>query len=120
MSITAVSAVYDGQGPTKTGQIVAAASEAGASAKMLPFTATAILDGSSTSFHMNYIDGTQTINSPVGIIAHRCGGTAAATVYVQSSVTHNASIGQDDYATITISGADTNLNTVLIAGFLFF
>ncbi len=120
MSISAVPATFNGNGPAKTGQVLVSASEAGTSAKQIAFTATAVLDGSSTSFHMNYIDGTQTIPSPSGLIVTACGGTAAATVSVLSAVTHNASTGQDDYAVITISGADTNANTLKIAGVILF
>jgi hypothetical protein len=121
MSITAVNAVYEGAGPTATGQILAQSNMAGQASRMLPFTATATLDGSSTSFRINYIDGTATILTPKGIIACASGGpatAAAATVSVSSAVSHNASTGQDDYMTITISGADSNGHFLTVAGFI--
>lgn len=120
MSITDISAVYVGQGPTKTGQVLVDASSGGTEAKTLPFNATVILDGSSTTFHLLYIDGTQTIPSPSGIILSACGGTAAGTLDVVSAVTHNSVTGQDDYMVVTISGAGTNLQTLKMSGFIFF
>lgn len=120
MSIAAVNAVYSGQGPSKTGQIFEQGEMSGSAGKMLPFSATATLDGSATTFAVNYIDGTQTIPSPVGVIACSTGGTAAGTIAVSSAVTHNASTGQDDFVTITISGAGSNGNTLKVAGFILF
>jgi hypothetical protein len=120
MAIPTTSVAYSGGGPAKTGQIVVQGDLRGSAAKMLPFTGTAVLDGTLTVFNFNYIDGTQTIPSPKGIVCSSSGGTAANTVSVLSCVTHNASTGQDDYMTVKISGADTNLNTLTVAGFILF
>ena len=118
MAIPATNIVYDGQGPTATGQVLAQQALAGQGARLLPFTASVVLDGSLTSFSLNYIDGTATIPTPQGIILTMCGGTAAATNNVLSAVSHNASTGQDDKITVTIASAGSNLQTYKMAGFI--
>lgn len=118
MSITTVNAVYQGIGPTVTGEVLSAVLS-GPGAKTLKYTATITGDGSATTFKVNYIDGTATIKSPDYVTAFATGSPATAfagTVSAASAVTHNVSTGQDDYFTVTISGADTTGHKLTICG----
>ena len=111
MSIAAANVAYvSAAAPTKTGQIVVFGGN-DIQDYALGGTVTAVLDGASTTFTVNWIDGTQTLNfTPSRVFMFRCGGTGATTISAVgvSSVT-NAS------ATVTISAAGTNTQTVTFA-----
>jgi hypothetical protein len=86
MSITAGSAVFSGTGPTQTGQILAQNLGDPAGRKLVG-TATVTGDGASSSFTVNFIDGTKDIGfTPSVIICNRVGGAATATIAVVSAV----------------------------------
>lgn len=109
MAISAVAASYAGQGPTATGQILASG---GSDEVELAYKgeATATLDGTATSFVVNFIDGTQTIPfTPSGILVSVCGGTQ--TTYVGASANSISSTG----FTVNLSAAGTAANTVKVA-----
>lgn len=112
MAIAAVNATYFTQGPTASGQIL---SDQGSSLAdtTLDYFATAILDGTATSFVLNFIDGTKTLSFvPRVVTADVVGGTQAATVAPSVATTTPTATG----VTVTLGAAGTNLNTVTIAG----
>lgn len=115
MAISAVNATYLTQGPALSGQVIADSSNA-STETALAYVATATLDGTSTSFVLNFIDGTNTLNFiPRAVTADVVGGTqgAAAVVNVVTDTpTTNLS------AMVRLSGAGTAANTVKIAGFI--
>lgn len=82
MSITAASAVYSGGGPTKTGQIMAQV-PAGDAARFLIGSATVTGDASSSTFDVNFVDGTEVLPfTPTAVICQRTGGAATNTISV--------------------------------------
>src|SRR3972149_5499853 len=82
MAITAGNAVYSGQGPAKTGQIVASLLS-GDQSRLLFGTATVTGDGASSVFNVNFIDGTQVLPfTPSAVICQRVGGAATNTIAV--------------------------------------
>lgn len=115
MAIANVNATYLSQGPAKSGQVLASVDQA-TSEVSLPFIATATLDGTATSFVLNFIDGTQTLNFiPRAVTADVVGGTQAAVSVINTSTqtpTTNVSV------TVNISAAGTAANTLTIAGFI--
>lgn len=115
MAIAAVNAKYLTQGPALSGQVLASVDQA-SSEVSLPYIATATLDGSSTSFVLNFIDGTQTLNfTPRAVTADVVGGTqAAATVVSVSTQTPTGAVS----VTVNIGAAGTAANTLTIAGFI--
>lgn len=115
MAITAVKAVFLTQGPVVSGQVLASV-DLSSSEVSLPFIATATLDGTSTSFVLNFIDGTQTLNFiPRAVTASVVGGTqAAATVVGVSTQTPTTAIS----TTVNLSAAGTAANTLVISGFI--
>lgn len=115
MAISAVNATYLTQGPALSGQVIADSSNA-STETALAYTATATLDGTSTSFVLNFIDGTNTLNfTPRAVIASVVGGTQGAASVV-STVT-DAPTGAVS-ATVRLSAAGTSGNTLKIAGFV--
>lgn len=115
MAITAVNATYLTQGPAKSGQVLAS-NDLASTETSLAYIATATLDGTSTSFVLNFIDGTQTLNfTPRGVTADIVGGTqvpvAVPNVAVQTPVGAVS-------ATVSLSAAGTFGNTLTIAGFI--
>lgn len=87
MAITAGTAVYTGTGPTQTGQIIANTVGGPVEAQTLRGTATVTGDAASSTFDVNFIDGTKTINfTPTLILCNRIGGAATATIAVVSAV----------------------------------
>jgi hypothetical protein len=87
MAITAGNAAYVGQGPTQSGQIIAAVYGGPSEAQTLHGTATVTGDAASSTFDVNFIDGTKTINfTPTLILCNRIGGAATATISVVSAV----------------------------------
>lgn len=114
MSITAANATYVNQGPTKSGQILAGNGLSEAEVALV-FTASVILDGSTTSFTVNFIDGTQTLPYiPSAVLIGITGGTQAAATVQGINVSAITATG----FTVNISAAGTNLNTLKIAGFV--
>src|SRR6185369_14754863 len=86
MSITAGNAAYNGNGPTQTGQILVA-TLGEPQGRTFYGTATVTGDGSSSSFSVNFIDGTKDIGfTPTAILCNRIGGAATATIAVVSAV----------------------------------
>jgi hypothetical protein len=86
MSITAGNASYAGTGPTQTGQILAQNLSSPA-ARMLVGTATVTGDAASSTFDVNFIDGTKDIGfTPSVIVCQRSGGAATSTIAVVSAV----------------------------------
>ena len=84
MAITAGNAVYSGQGPTKTGQILAS-QLSGDESRMLVGTATITGDTSLTAFDVNFIDGTQVLPfTPSAVLCTRTGGAADNSVKVSA------------------------------------
>src|SRR5579872_4448874 len=71
MSITAVNAIYPWGGPTATGQVIV--SEDGHLEGLdIEGFALPVLDGSATTFTLNFIDGTATLLSvPTAVMAFR-------------------------------------------------
>jgi|SRR5882762_2498965 len=121
MAITAASAVYRTGGPTKSGQILAN-NEGSATETAFLGTATFILDGTSTSAILNFIDGTQTLqnivgtNAPVnftGVVANVIGGTQPAAAFIGVSTDTVTTTG----VTVRFSIAGTAANTVIVAFF---
>lgn len=114
MSIAAVNAGYRTGGPTASGQILADNS-ASSSEVALVFTASVTLDGSTTTFNLNFIDGTQTLSfTPSAVLVNVVGGTQqAATPVLASSGIPTATL-----VPIYLSGAGTSANTVKIAGII--
>jgi hypothetical protein len=113
MSIPDVNAVYSGVGPTASGQILAAPGQAGSVAQDLEFTGTATLDGSATTFNLNWIDGTATLPfTPSGVIASVSGGNQGATAVV-SAVIDTITATK---CTVRLSATGTNTKTLQISG----
>jgi hypothetical protein len=114
MAITAPNAVYKTQGPTASGQVLAGSGLSEAEVALV-YTATVILDGSTTSFTLNFIDGTKTLSFvPSAVTADVVGGTQVASSVVNVSTTTPTNTG----VTVNLSAAGTNLNTIVIAGFI--
>lgn len=112
MAIAAVNATYFTQGPTASGQILANI-DASSEGTVLDYFATAILDGTATSFTLNFIDGTKTLSYvPRVVTADVVGGTQAATVAPSVATTTPTATG----VTVTLGSAGTNLNTLTISG----
>lgn len=115
MAIANVNATYLKQGPTATGQVLAdiTASQSG---DTLDFIGTATLDGTATTFVLNFIDGTATLPfTPRAVVVNVVGGTQIAAAFVSAgvqSVTNAA-------ATVKLSAAGTSANTVVIAGSIY-
>lgn len=83
MAITAGNASYLGTGPAATGQIIAQQGESGSRAKTLYGTATVTGDAASSTFDVNFIDGTAVLAAaPTGVICVRSGGAATNTISV--------------------------------------
>lgn len=114
MAITAVNASYRTQGPTASGQILADNS-ASSSEVALVYTALVTLDGTSTTFTLNFIDGTKTLSfTPTAVTADVVGGTQVASSTVNVSTTTPTTTG----VTVNLSAAGTAANTILLAGFI--
>lgn len=114
MAITAVNATYATQGPTASNQVLADNS-ASASEVALVFTGTATLDGTLTTFTLNWIDGTKTLSFvPNAVILTVTGGTQSAATVQAINVSAITNTG----CTVNISTAGTNLNTLKFAGLI--
>ena len=73
---------------------------------------TATLDGSATSFTVNFIDGTATLSfTPSAVLVSVCGGTQPAAAVVSAIADAITTTG----FTCRLSGAGTNTNTLKIA-----
>lgn len=112
MAIPAVNASFSGNGYTASGQILAAPGAGGPQAQDMEFFGTAVLDGTLTAFTFNFIDGTATLPFiPAAAFVSVCGGTQPAAAVVSAiadAVTATS-------ATIRLSGAGTNANTLKVA-----
>lgn len=108
MSIAAVNASYLTQGPTASGQVLVN-NEASATETALIAIGTVILDGSTTAFAFNFIDGTKTLSFvPRAVIVNVVGGTSATIPAI--SCTSIANTG----CTVNLSGAGTNTQTLAL------
>src|SRR5690348_14220030 len=107
MAISAVNLKYSGQGPSASGQILAQAG-GGDHTRALDAYGTATGDGASTTFVVNFIDGTATLPfTPNGIFASRVVAstdTAATTISVAAAGGAVSNTG----ATLTCSAAPAN------------
>lgn len=111
MAISAVALSYSGQGPTASGQVLATA-DGGPQAQDFEGFGTATLDGSATSFTVNFIDGTATLPfTPSAVLVSVCGGTQPAAAVVSAIADAISNTG----FTCRLSGAGTNTNTLKIA-----
>lgn len=116
MAIADVVAVYNGQGPTGSGQIFASATDAGSAAQELSFSGTAILDGAATTFNINWIDGTKTLPfTPSGVLISRAvrstdTGLNSINVFAAGGNVTNAKM------VATISAAGTSTQTISFVG----
>lgn len=131
MAIPAVNMSYVGQGPAANGEYIAASNESGPASKYLVGYGTATLDGASTSFTANFVDGTVTpfgtwtgsgagqsftAAKPAIIDGYRlAAGLSGTADTAAASVTAVVSAVSTTGCTITISGADTNGHTLSFA-----
>jgi hypothetical protein len=112
MAIAAVNAAYRTAGPTVSGQILASNANSDSEVALV-FTATVTLDGSTTTFNLNFIDGTATLSfTPSAVLVSVSGGTQQAAAYV--GVT--AGVATNVLVPIYLSGAGTSANTLKISG----
>ena len=112
MAIADVNVTFTGNGPTASGQIIAS-NQTGPSAQDLEFTGTATLDGSATSFNLNWIDGSATLPfTPSGVIIGVSGGNQGAAAVV-SAVAHSI---DNKKCIVRLSGAGTNTKTLQVSG----
>src|SRR5437868_1491918 len=110
MSIAAVAATYQDGVPNATLQKVVTGRLDDNSA--YKGTATFVLDGSTTTATLNFLDGTKKLAfTPSAIICSRIGGTGLASIHAYATVVDDAT------ATITFSAAGTSTNTISI-GFI--
>ena len=112
MSVNAANVAFFGQGPVASGSTILAFG--GSSNLELSYigTAACIGDASSTSFFVNFIDGTNALAwTPSAVLAFRSGGNATNTIYVQSTnaisntqctVNFSAAPGSNATATILV------------------
>lgn len=115
MAITVGTAVYEGQAPTKSGQIIV---EGG---KGVDFTAyrgiaTLTLDGTATTATINFIDGTEALPfTPSAVLLSAGGGTetTAISATMTGNTLTNKAFG------VTLSGAGTSTKTVKVAFIVF-
>lgn len=114
MAIAAQNAKYTSQGPTGSGQILANSALSNNEVQLL-YTATVTLDGSTTSFVVNYIDGTATLPyTPTAVTSDIVGGTQVAAAVLGTGVGSITATG----FTVYLSGAGTAANTITVAGFI--
>lgn len=111
MSIAAANAVYTTSGPTASGQVLAPNEQTNLEGAYVG-TVTVTLDGSTTSFTLNFIDGTKTLSfTPTGIDATVIGGTQLAATPIAVTAT---AVTDNTKGTIYLSGAGTNTNTLKV------
>ena len=85
MAITTGNAVYTGQGPVFTGQILVQ-NLSDPEARYFKGTATVTGDAASATFDVNWIDGTNVLPfTPSGMVCTRSGGAATGTISVVSA-----------------------------------
>jgi len=111
MAIAAVNATMQAVAPAETGQILAFGP---GDAQNIVYRGygTATLDGSTTSFALNFIDGTKTLPfTPNGIIGSVSGGDQQATAYINVTFGVPSNTG----VTVYLSGAGTNTKTLKVA-----
>ena len=110
MAILAVDAVYQGQGPTESDQVITYGGNS-ASDFAIYGTATIILDGTLTAGALNWIDGTKTLSfTPSRVFVFRTGGDALKSIAaVSATATTNV------LTNVELSAAGTVSETVEIA-----
>ena len=117
MAVAAANATYLTQGPSASGQILAANMKSDTEVAYIG-TATFTLDGVATSATLNFIDGVQTVlfagNNASGVAAFVIGGTQGATAPVSVVTDTVTSTG----CTVRFSAAGTSGKTLQIAFFI--
>jgi hypothetical protein len=115
MAIPAVNVTYFQQGPTASGQVLADVTSS-ISDLNLNFFATVVLDGTLTTFTLNWIDGTQTLSFvPRAVKLDITGGTQAAATVQAINCSAMTNVG----CTANVSAAGTNANTLTIVGTIY-
>lgn len=115
MAIATQSATYVKQGPSYTGQSLQPNKHSNLETALLGY-ATFTGDGSTTTATLNYIDGTQALNStPTLIFAAVVGGDDTAGALVQKVVD---AANANKTATVTFTAAPASAKTVEIAFFI--
>lgn len=110
MAITAVNATYLTGGPSASGQILAN-SVASDSEVSLKFIGTVTLDGTLTTFTLNFIDGTQTLSfTPRAVPLDIVGGTATNVPAISTTTPTTTGV------TVNLSAAGTASTTLILAG----
>lgn len=109
MSIPDVNMTWVGNGPTESGQVVAQRNATGK--RILKGYGTATLDGSATTFNLNWIDGTKTLPfTPSAVMLSVSGGDQQASAYVGATVSTISTTA----AVVKLSGAGTNAKTLKV------
>jgi hypothetical protein len=107
MSIAAVNMTWIGNAQTETGEIVAPRNASGK--RVLEGYGTATLDGSLTTFDVNFIDGTKVLPfTPSTVTCTVAGGDQQASAYIGANVSSFTTAK----AVIVTSGAGTNTKTI--------
>jgi len=110
MPITDVNAVLQAVAPTKTGQVIVTG-PSDAQNIVYKGLATAVSDGASTTFVLNWVDGTETLPfTPSGVVIFRCGGDEATDIYAVRAYSIT-----NVHCTVKISGAGTITKTFIFA-----
>lgn len=109
MAIATGNAAYSGTAPTFTGQQIVQ-NLSSPEAQYVKGTATVTGDGASSTFDVNWIDGTNTLPfTPSGMLCTRSGGAATGTISVVSAFPVNAT-----KFTVTTS-ANVNAATFIVS-----
>lgn len=111
MAITTVNAVWLGTGPTKSGQILAEI-QSGSASRALEGYATATGDASTSTFTVNFIDGTELLSfTPAMILCGRVGGAATGTIQVVSCV---PTVGSETKSMLVTADGTINAATFIV------
>lgn len=115
MAIVATNIAYNGQGPVAGGSTIVAFG--GSSNLELAYVGTAALvgDATSTTFVVNWIDGTNALPwTPIAVSAFRTGGNATNTISVLSANVINTTA-----CSLNLSAAPGNNATALVSIMVF-
>lgn len=78
MANSAINLAYSGNGPTASGQVLAATANSGASASNLDASGTSTTDNTAATIAVNYIDGTATLPFvPSAVLVSMTGATGS-------------------------------------------
>lgn len=110
MAIPAVNAVYQGQGPTESGQVVTFGGNSQSDFAIYG-TVTFVLDGTLTAGQLNWIDGTKTLSfTPSRVFVFRTGGDALKSISAVSCTSLTNVKGDVEF-----SAAGSSPDTVILA-----